>query len=269
MSTTTVVLAILSRELAAVLSGLFGVGGGILFVPVLVGLGLGAGRGGSDVAARDRADRGASARGARPATATCASAPRSCIGVASIAGVEAGVQIATSLPEHVLRRLFGVLLARGRRADRLAGPAPPRGATLRPRETRLPPRGRRSRRRSSSRSRRPRRNSPRRSRPPLVSRIAAAGAAGSGLARRSRRPRRRPAASAGYVYPEDGSIVRIGSADAQRRRPAGRLVERAGERSAPSPCRSSAARSRPTRSTCARAPPRAPRTHPPTSPRRR
>jgi uncharacterized membrane protein YfcA len=32
------------------------------------------------------------------------------LGVASIAGVEIGVQIATSLPEHVLRRLFGVLL---------------------------------------------------------------------------------------------------------------------------------------------------------------
>ena len=32
------------------------------------------------------------------------------VGVASIVGVEIGVQIATSLPEHVLRRLFGVLL---------------------------------------------------------------------------------------------------------------------------------------------------------------
>ena len=32
------------------------------------------------------------------------------IGLAAIAGVEAGVQIAESLPEHVLRRLFGVLM---------------------------------------------------------------------------------------------------------------------------------------------------------------
>jgi uncharacterized membrane protein YfcA len=30
--------------------------------------------------------------------------------LASIVGVEIGVRIATSLPEHLLRRLFGVLL---------------------------------------------------------------------------------------------------------------------------------------------------------------
>ena len=55
---------------AGVLSGLFGVGGGILCVPTLtLVLGLGA-----------------------------------------IAGVEAGVQIAESLPEHALRRLFALLM---------------------------------------------------------------------------------------------------------------------------------------------------------------
>jgi uncharacterized membrane protein YfcA len=32
------------------------------------------------------------------------------IGVAAIAGVEGGVQIAEALPEHALRRLFGVLM---------------------------------------------------------------------------------------------------------------------------------------------------------------
>jgi uncharacterized membrane protein YfcA len=32
------------------------------------------------------------------------------IGIASIAGVEAGVQIATSIPETTLRRLFAVLV---------------------------------------------------------------------------------------------------------------------------------------------------------------
>jgi len=36
--------------------------------------------------------------------------PALLIGVASIVGVEIGVQVATSLPEDVLRRLFGVLL---------------------------------------------------------------------------------------------------------------------------------------------------------------
>ena len=32
------------------------------------------------------------------------------VGVASIAGVEAGVQIATRIPDEALRRLFGVLV---------------------------------------------------------------------------------------------------------------------------------------------------------------
>jgi uncharacterized membrane protein YfcA len=32
------------------------------------------------------------------------------IGIAAIGGVEGGVQIAESLPQHALRRLFGVLV---------------------------------------------------------------------------------------------------------------------------------------------------------------
>ncbi len=36
--------------------------------------------------------------------------PAVVVGVASIAGVEVGVRIATALPEHALRRLFGLLL---------------------------------------------------------------------------------------------------------------------------------------------------------------
>jgi uncharacterized membrane protein YfcA len=32
------------------------------------------------------------------------------LGVASIAGVEGGVQIAEALPQHALQRLFGVLM---------------------------------------------------------------------------------------------------------------------------------------------------------------
>ena len=32
------------------------------------------------------------------------------IGIASVAGVEGGAQLATSLPEHVLRRLFAAFM---------------------------------------------------------------------------------------------------------------------------------------------------------------
>jgi uncharacterized membrane protein YfcA len=92
-----------------VLSGLFGVGGGILFVPTLVALGLGQVEAAATsllaiiptaAAGALRQSRYGNLR-VRPALA---------IGVASILGVEVGVHIATSLPEHVLRRLFGVLL---------------------------------------------------------------------------------------------------------------------------------------------------------------
>jgi hypothetical protein len=96
--------------IGGVLAGLFGVGGGILFVPTLaLVLGL------TQLHAE--------------ATSLLAIIPTSLlgtyrqrrygnvdlraaawIGLASIAGVEVGVQIAESLPEHVLRRLFGVLL---------------------------------------------------------------------------------------------------------------------------------------------------------------
>jgi uncharacterized membrane protein YfcA len=36
--------------------------------------------------------------------------PALVIGIAAIGGVEAGVQIAESLPQHALRRLFAVLM---------------------------------------------------------------------------------------------------------------------------------------------------------------
>jgi uncharacterized membrane protein YfcA len=109
MSATSIVLAVVLGLGAGVLSGLFGVGGGILFVPVLVGLGLG--------------QVEASATSLLAIVPTAATGiwrqhrygnlrPRDSlvIGLASIAGVEGGVQIATRLPEDVLRRLFGVLL---------------------------------------------------------------------------------------------------------------------------------------------------------------
>ncbi len=109
MSTTTVILAIGVGLAAGVMSGLFGVGGGILFVPALVALGLG------------QVEAAATSLLAVVPTAAVGTwrqarygnlrvKPALIVGVASIVGVEMGVQIATSLPEHVLRRLFGVLL---------------------------------------------------------------------------------------------------------------------------------------------------------------
>ena len=91
------------------MSGLFGVGGGILFVPTLVALGLG------------QVEAAATSLLAIVPTASVGTwrqarygnlraRPALVLGLSSIAGVEVGVQLATSLPEDVLRRLFGVLL---------------------------------------------------------------------------------------------------------------------------------------------------------------
>jgi uncharacterized protein len=109
MSTATVVLALLLGGAAGVLSGLFGVGGGILFVPTLVALGLG------------QVEAAATSLLAIVPTATVGAwrqsragrmRPRAAIvvGVSAVAGVEGGVQIATRLPEEALRKLFGALL---------------------------------------------------------------------------------------------------------------------------------------------------------------
>jgi uncharacterized membrane protein YfcA len=95
---------------AGVLAGLFGVGGGILFVPTLtLVLGL------TQLHAE--------------ATSLLAVLPTACagvwrqrrygnvrwraalvLGVAAVAGVEGGVQIAEALPQHALRKLFGALM---------------------------------------------------------------------------------------------------------------------------------------------------------------
>jgi uncharacterized protein len=107
--TTYVVVALLG-VLAGMLAGLFGIGGGILFVPTLtLGLGL------TQLHAE--------------ATSLLAILPTVIvggwrqvgygnvrwrealvIGIVSVGGVEAGVQIAESLPQDVLRRLFAVLM---------------------------------------------------------------------------------------------------------------------------------------------------------------
>ena len=94
---------------AGVLAGGCGVGGGILFVPTLLLLGLG------------QVEAGATSLLAIvPTAATGALRQRSygnlrvraavIIGAVSILGAELGVQIATRVDEEVIRRAFGVLL---------------------------------------------------------------------------------------------------------------------------------------------------------------
>ena len=109
MSTTTIIIAVCLGLAAGIMSGLLGVGGGILFVPLLVALGLG------------QVEAAATSLLAIIPTAAVGALrqsrygnlrvrPALVIGVASIVGLAVGVWIATSVPEHVLRRLFGVLL---------------------------------------------------------------------------------------------------------------------------------------------------------------
>ena len=109
MSTSTIVLALVLGLGAGMLAGLFGVGGGILFVPTLVALGLG------QIEAQ-----ATSLLAILPTVAAGAWNQRRygnlrvrealILGAASIGGVEIGARVATSLPEDVLRRLFALLL---------------------------------------------------------------------------------------------------------------------------------------------------------------
>ena len=109
MSAGTIALALALGLGAGVMSGLFGVGGGILFVPTLVALGLGQVEAAATslLAIVPTASVGAW-RQAR--YGNLRAKPAVVLGVASIVGAEAGVLAATSLPEHDLRKLFGVLL---------------------------------------------------------------------------------------------------------------------------------------------------------------
>jgi uncharacterized protein len=109
VSPSTIVLALLLGLAAGVLAGLFGVGGGILFVPTLLALGLG-----------QLEAQGTSLLAILPTVLVGTATQRrygnlrardaAVIGVASVFGVEAGARIVSSLPEDMLRRLFAVLL---------------------------------------------------------------------------------------------------------------------------------------------------------------
>jgi hypothetical protein len=106
----TLVLVALVGLAAGVLAGLFGVGGGILFVPTLtLGLGLTQlhAEATSLLAILPTAVVG-TWRNQRYGNVDLRAAV--VIGIASILGVEGGVAVAEALPEGVLRRLFGVLL---------------------------------------------------------------------------------------------------------------------------------------------------------------
>lgn len=103
-------LALAIGLLGGILAGLFGVGGGVLFVPTLV-LALGLGQ--LDAEATSLlAMLPATWLGAWRQTRYGNIVWRNAltIGVASVAGVEGGIAIAERLPEATLRRLFGVLL---------------------------------------------------------------------------------------------------------------------------------------------------------------
>ena len=110
MSGTTVAFALVLGFAAGALSGLFGVGGGILFVPTLalvVGLGQLEAQATSLAAMIPVVAFGAwqqhRARNVRWREGIA-------IGVASIVGVTAGAALATSLDDELLRNLFAGFL---------------------------------------------------------------------------------------------------------------------------------------------------------------
>jgi uncharacterized protein len=105
----TYVAAALLGGLAGVLAGMFGVGGGILFVPVLVGLGLGQhdATGTSLLAILPTVVVG-TWRQARYGNVRWE--PALVLGVASVGAAQGGAFLAEALPAHVLRKLFAALL---------------------------------------------------------------------------------------------------------------------------------------------------------------
>jgi uncharacterized membrane protein YfcA len=125
VSATTIALALALGLAAGVLAGMFGLGGGLLFVPTLLALGLG-----------QLEAQATSLLAILPAVAAGAWNQRRygnlrvrtafALGAASIAGVLVGAWIAISLPESALRRLFALLLlvVAARLAWRAARPAP-------------------------------------------------------------------------------------------------------------------------------------------------
>ena len=107
---TTLVIVALLGFAGGVLAGLFGVGGGVLFVPTLaLGLGL------SQLHAEATsllAILPAAAAGTwrQHVYGNVRWRPAIIIGLGAIAGVQAGVWVAHAMSEETLRRLFGLLM---------------------------------------------------------------------------------------------------------------------------------------------------------------
>ena len=109
MSLTTALLAIALGFGAGILAGMFGVGGGILFVPTLLALGLSQieAEASSLLAILPTVAAGVWRQNRYGNVDWRASAA---IGVASIPGVIGGSYLAVWLDEDTLQRLFGILL---------------------------------------------------------------------------------------------------------------------------------------------------------------
>jgi len=110
MSTTTIVLALVLGFGAGILSGLFGVGGGILFVPTL-----------ALVVGLTQIDAQATSLAAMIPVVLFGAWQQHragnvrwkvgiAVGLASIVGVVGGAALATSLDEDLLRKLFAAFL---------------------------------------------------------------------------------------------------------------------------------------------------------------
>ena len=106
---TSYLLAVLLGIVAGVLSGLFGVGGGILFVPILTWIGLSQlhAEASSLLAIIPTVLVGV---GRQQRYGNVRWRPAAVLGVASIAATVGGAQLAVSLPEATLRKLFAVLM---------------------------------------------------------------------------------------------------------------------------------------------------------------
>lgn len=109
MTASTIALAVVLGLAAGVMAGLFGVGGGILFVPALVALGLGQleAQATSLLAIVPTVIAGAWNQH-RYGNLRVGSAVT--VGLGSILGVLVGAAVALSLPESALRKLFAVFL---------------------------------------------------------------------------------------------------------------------------------------------------------------
>jgi uncharacterized membrane protein YfcA len=105
----TYAVAVLLGLVAGVLAGMFGVGGGILFVPVLVALGLSQhdATGTSLLAILPTVAAG-TWRNARYGNVRWR--PALVLGAASAVAAQGGVALAEALPGHVLRKLFAALI---------------------------------------------------------------------------------------------------------------------------------------------------------------